>query len=298
MDQQQYKQNIYKLKKPKEYTIEINKYSINNLIKFVWTDYIENTKSCFKKCNNSYYGDNIFYSFHIDINIIKYLKKDILERFLVLDTTIMNLSKQSEDKELFSGEQSSKENTELDHGLLKKAILIASLDDNFSILDVLIHKKIDLNKIYFDNMSLLEYSTHLFRNNDNYKVIEMLILCGADINKPFRDGSFFFHNFIDVSTRMTVSKVTALNKTSFELYKEEKMDEFYDIYFDYGIYNIDLDVYLKYIPFLLSLKINTTFKDIPYLMPEHKFKNIKYNKNFSMISSLFHSNNTLKMSLL
>ena len=266
---------LYKLKKPKEFTIEINKHSINNLIKFVWTDDIENTKSCFKKCKNSYYGDNIYYSFHTDINVIKFLKKHILDSFLTLDTV-----------------------TDFDYGLLKKAILIASLDDNFTILDVLIHKKIDVNKIYFDNMSLLEYATHLFRNNDNYKVIEMLILCGADLNKPFKDGSFFFHNFIDASTRMTVSKVTSLNKKSFELYKEEKMDEFYDIYFDYGIYNIDFEVYLKYIPFLLNLKINTTFKDIPYLIPESKFKNIKYNKNFSMISSLFHSNSALKLSLL
>ena len=164
---------LYKLKKPKEFTIEINKHSINNLIKFVWTDDIENTKYCFKKCKNSYYGDNIYYSFHTDINVIKFLKKHILDSFLTLDTV-----------------------TDFDYGLLKKAILIASLDDNFSILDVLIHKKIDVNKIYFDNMSLLEYATHLFRNNDNYKVIEMLILCGADLNKPFKDGSFFFHNFI------------------------------------------------------------------------------------------------------
>ena len=131
--------------------------------------------------------------------------------------------------------------------------------------------KININKIYFNNMTLLEYVTKLFRNNDNFELIESLIICGCNINKPFIDGSFFFQNFIDSSTRMTISKVTALNDLAFELYKNEKMDKFYEIYFNYGINNIDQIVFDLYIPYLLKYDINISFKKIQYLMPENKF---------------------------
>ena len=56
-----------------------------------------------------------------------------------------------------------------------------------------------------------------------------------------------------------------------ELYKNEKMDEFYEIYFNYGINNIDQIVFDLYIPYLLKYDINISFKKIQYLMPENKF---------------------------
>jgi hypothetical protein len=237
--------NLYQIKNPDNIPIVINIHTINNFITFCWTNNIENIE--YSKCIFTYYGDTLFYKINPNIQIIKRLKKELLNKLLTLECEMG-----------------------FDYGLLKKSIFIATLDNNYSIFDLII-PKLEVNKIYFDNMTLLEFVTILFRNNDNFELIETLILCGVDINKPFRDGSLFFQNFIDSSTRMTISKITAINKKAFQLYKDEKMDEFYDIYFDYGLRTISKVVYKKYIPFLLSHNADTTFKDIKYLMPSNKF---------------------------
>jgi hypothetical protein len=239
--------SIYKLKRPLNFPINIDKHTINNLIRFAWCSYMP-YKSGFRKCDHTYDDDILYYSFHPNIKIIKYLKKHILEDFLTLDSHM-----------------------DFDYGLLKKSILIATLDNNFSILDQLLSLKININKIYFDNMTLLEYATHLFKNNHNFEVIEMFILYGSHINKPFKDGSSFFQNFITALTRITISNVTAIDSIAFQLYKDNKMDEFYDIYFQYGIDNINMSEYSKYIAFLLNNKMEIKFMNIPYLLPENKY---------------------------
>jgi hypothetical protein len=237
----------YKLKHPNDIPLLINKLSVNNLIKFIWTDNIDNCKKRgYTRARFSYFGDNLFYKFNPNIKLLKYIKNDILNDFLTLDVDMG-----------------------LDDGLLKKALLIASIDHNYIVIDALL-PKLDINKIYFDNMTILEFATKLFRNNDNFGLIETIILKGADINRPFRDGSYFFQNFLDSSTRMTISKITAINKDAFQLYKDEKMEEFYNIYFEYAMNNIDNIVYKIYIPYLLQYSPDITFKDYQYLIPQHR----------------------------
>ena len=104
----------YRLQYPNEPQFVINKASINNLIKFYWADYIDDyKKKGLYKCENTYFGDTLFYRYHPNINIIKIIKNNILEDLITLDCI-----------------------TDFDHGLLKKAILIASLDNNFEIIDM------------------------------------------------------------------------------------------------------------------------------------------------------------------
>jgi hypothetical protein len=74
---------------------------------------------------------------------------------------------------------------------------------------------------------------------------------------------------------MTISKVTAMNKEAFDLYKEEKMEEFYKIFFEYGVTNIDDIVYSTYIPELLKYNPDITFKDYQYLIPRDSVEFIK-----------------------
>ena len=249
--------NKYKLIKPSSILIDINTHTINNLIKFTWIACkVRHSDKQYIRCKYSYDNSYLFYKFHPRIEIIKYIQNDELEEFLTLDS-----------------------HTDFDYGLWKKAILVASLNNDYLILDALLTKKLDVNRIYFDNMSLLEYATLLFKKIDNFYVIMQLISCGANVNKPFRDGSLFYQNFITAITRISIPLITAHDRKAFQLYKDEKMDEFYDLYFDYGMNNINIDVYLKYSTSLKGINIDTTFKNIQYLFPEQKYKKFQESIN-------------------
>jgi hypothetical protein len=84
---------------------------------------------------------------------------------------------------------------------------------------------------------------------------------------PFKDGSYFYQNFIDSSTHLTISKFTFLNKEALQLYEDNKLDLFYSLFFEYAVKQIDKKIINKYIPFILLNSINTTFVDIVYLFP-------------------------------
>ena len=91
---------LYSLQYPIEIPFAINKLTINNLIKFYWASNIEDyQKKGLCKCENTYFGDTLFYKYNPNIDIIKIIKRNMLEDFLTLDNT-----------------------TDFDSGLLKKAI--------------------------------------------------------------------------------------------------------------------------------------------------------------------------------
>ncbi len=243
---------------PNYFELPINNMSINNLIRFKWcsvSDCNEFIEKGYKYVNTSYFGNNFYYKLHPQIyNILLSLTKEQIENYITVDI-----------------------HGTFDYGLIKKALLIASLDNNYDVIDLLISKSIDINKIYFDGITILEYVTKLFRCCDNIRLIQLLILYGANSSKLFKDGTPFFQNFIDASTKMTVNKFTAINKHAFQLYKDNKMKEFYDIYHNYSILNISKNIFTVYIPILLSINVIVEFTEVDYLISRTKY-NLYLNK--------------------
>lgn len=241
--------NKLSVKSPNDVPLKINKKMINKLINFIWTDkYFSETESYgYRMSKFRYFGDIFYYKIHPKIyQILSLLSNEQIEDYLVLDVEM-----------------------KFDYGLMKQIILLASFDDNYEIIDYFIARKINFNKIYFDGMSLLEYSVRLFQCCDNFELIELFINFGVDPNKPFKDGSFLYQNFITSAMRLSISNFTSINKNAYKLYVDEDMDSFYSLFFDYGITLIERKVILRYLPKLINFNIPATFIDCNYLIP-HK----------------------------
>ncbi len=243
--------NTLSVKSPNDLPLIINKRMINKMIDFIWTDnvYPELISNGYKMSKHKYFGDSFYYKTHSKIfQILSLLSNEKLEDYLVLDAEM-----------------------KFDYGLMKQIILLASFDDNYEILDYFIARKINFNKIYFDGMSLLEYSVRLFQSCDNFEVIELFITFGNDPNKPFKDGSFLYQNFITSAMRLTISKFTSIDKNAYNLYVDEKMDMFYSLYFNYGISLIERKVILRYLPKLIQFNTSPIFINRNYLISQQLY---------------------------